>query len=151
MVPHALLQALVARVPELEGVEVVHLHIDGDAPHVHPSLEGHLRHNALFVGPNTRQAVAEGRSDFTPAALGTTEEAIGAHVSALVPNGAGAAVIALPSTAQRGQASRIVPRLLAGAGVVTTRGHVPWVVTERGAVNLHGRSLRGFLVAPSCR
>ncbi|MDH4348855.1 MAG: hypothetical protein OEW17_08625, partial [Gemmatimonadota bacterium] len=30
----------------------------------------------------------------------------------------------------------------AGAGVVTTRGHVHWVVTEHGAVNLHGRTLR---------
>ncbi len=369
MVPHALLDALVARAPQLQGVEVVHLHIDGDAPHVHPSLEGHLRHNALFVGPNTRQAVAEGRADYTPvflgevpsmfraslpldvaliqvsppdehgycrlglsvacalpaieaakvviaeinpqvprtlgnsavhineidfavevdrplprmtpAAFGSTEEAIGAHVSGLVPNGAtiqvgigkvpnavlaalhrheglgvhtemfsdglltlattgvidghhktrferrvvtsfaagsealqafvhenpfvefhpshvvndpneikkqhqmvainsalqidltgqvcadsvgekiysgiggqmdfvqgalrspgGAAVIALPSTARRGQTSRIVPRLDPGAGVVTTRGHVQWVVTEHGAVNLRGRSLR---------
>ncbi len=369
MVPHALLEALVARAPELEGVEVVHLHVDGDAPHVHPSLDGHLRHNALFVGPNTRQAVAEGRADFTPvflgevpsmfhaslpldvaliqvsppdehgycrlglsvacalpaieaakivvaqinpqvprtlgnsavhvneidfaievdtslprmtpAAFGATEEAIGGHVADLVPNGAtiqvgigkvpnavlaalgkheglgvhtemfsdgllglatagvinghhktrferrvvtsfaagsetlhafvhenpfvefhpshvvndpneikkqhqmvainsalqvdltgqvcadsvgeriysgiggqmdfvqgalrspgGAAVIALPSTACHGQASRIVPRLQPGAGVVTTRGHVQWVVTEFGAVNLRGRSLR---------
>jgi 4-hydroxybutyrate CoA-transferase len=38
--------------------------------------------------------------------------------------------------------SRIVPRLAAGAGVVTTRGHVQWVVTEHGAVSLRGRSLR---------
>jgi 4-hydroxybutyrate CoA-transferase len=38
--------------------------------------------------------------------------------------------------------SRIVPRLRAGAGVVTTRGHVQWVVTEHGAVNLRARSLR---------
>ncbi len=29
-----------------------------------------------------------------------------------------------------------------GAGVVTTRGHVHWVVTEHGAVNLHGKTLR---------
>jgi acetyl-CoA hydrolase len=369
MVPHTLLASLVARAPELEGVEVVHLHVDGDAPHVHPSLQGHLRHNALFVGPNTRQAVAEGRADYTPvflgevpsmfraslpldvaliqvsppdahgycrlglsvacalpaleaakvviaeinpqvprtmgnsavhiseidfaveverplpqmapAAFGATEEAIGRHVAGLVPNGAtiqvgigkvpnavlaalgrheglgvhtemfsdgllalaktgvisghhktrysrrvvtsfaagsealhafvhenpfvefhpshrvndpneikkqhrmvainsalqidltgqvcadsvgeqiysgiggqmdfvqgalrspgGAAVIALPSTARRGQTSRIVPRLDPGAGVVTTRGHVQWVVTEHGAVNLRGRSMR---------
>ena len=38
--------------------------------------------------------------------------------------------------------SRIVPSLKPGAGVVTTRGHVHWVVTEHGAVNLFGRSLR---------
>ena len=38
--------------------------------------------------------------------------------------------------------SRIVAMLKHGAGVVTTRGHVHWVVTEYGAVNLHGRTLR---------
>lgn len=54
----------------------------------------------------------------------------------------GKAIIALPSTAKKGAMSRIVPRLKPGAGVVTTRGHVQWVVTEYGAVNLRGRSLR---------
>jgi 4-hydroxybutyrate CoA-transferase len=54
----------------------------------------------------------------------------------------GKAIIALPSTAARGTVSRIVPQLTAGAGVVTTRGHVRWVVTEHGAVNLHGLGLR---------
>jgi 4-hydroxybutyrate CoA-transferase len=54
----------------------------------------------------------------------------------------GKAIIALPSTTRRGDISRIVPRLRPGAGVVTTRGHVQWVVTEYGAVNLRGRSLR---------
>jgi len=53
----------------------------------------------------------------------------------------GKPVIALPSTAAKGTVSRIVPELAPGAGVVTTRGHVHWVVTEYGAVNLHGRSL----------
>jgi acyl-CoA hydrolase len=37
--------------------------------------------------------------------------------------------------------SRIVPQLLAGAGVVTTRADVHWVVTEYGAVNLYGKTL----------
>ena len=41
-----------------------------------------------------------------------------------------------------GKFSRLVVQLNAGAGVVTTRGHVHWVVTEYGAVNLHGKSLR---------
>jgi 4-hydroxybutyrate CoA-transferase len=54
----------------------------------------------------------------------------------------GRAIIALPSTARGGAVSRIVPELAPGAGVVTTRGHVHWVVTEYGAVNLHGKSLR---------
>ena len=54
----------------------------------------------------------------------------------------GKAIIALPSTAKGGTISRIVPELTPGAGVVTTRGHVHWVVTEFGAVNLHGKTLR---------
>jgi acyl-CoA hydrolase len=54
----------------------------------------------------------------------------------------GRAIIALPSTARGGTLSRIVSELTAGAGVVTTRGHIHWVVTEHGAVNLHGKTLR---------
>ncbi|HTJ82477.1 MAG TPA: acetyl-CoA hydrolase/transferase C-terminal domain-containing protein [Polyangiaceae bacterium] len=54
----------------------------------------------------------------------------------------GKPIIALPSTARGGQLSRIVPSLKPGAGVVTTRGHVHWIVTEHGARNLHGLTLR---------
>lgn len=54
----------------------------------------------------------------------------------------GKPIIALPSTAAGGKFSRLVVELNPGAGVVTTRGHVHWVVTEYGAVNLHGKSLR---------
>ncbi|MAQ15566.1 MAG: 4-hydroxybutyrate CoA-transferase [Sandaracinus sp.] len=54
----------------------------------------------------------------------------------------GKPIIALPATAKAGTVSRITPTLVAGAGVVTTRGHVHWVVTEFGAVNLFGQSLR---------
>ena len=53
----------------------------------------------------------------------------------------GKPIIALPSTTSRGQ-SRIVPVLKEGAGVVTTRAHVHWVVTEYGAANLYGKSMR---------
>jgi acyl-CoA hydrolase len=60
--------------------------------------------------------------------------------AALSPGGK--PIIALPSTADGGRASRIVSALRPGAGVVTTRGHVHWVATEYGAVNLFGRSLR---------
>lgn len=61
----------------------------------------------------------------------------------------GRPIIALPSTAAGGSMSRITAQLKPGAGVVTTRGHVHWVVTEYGAVDLHGRSLaeRGKLLA----
>jgi 4-hydroxybutyrate CoA-transferase len=54
----------------------------------------------------------------------------------------GKPIIALPSTAAGGKVSRLVTQLNPGAGVVTTRGHVHWIVTEYGAVNLHGKSLR---------
>lgn len=54
----------------------------------------------------------------------------------------GKAILALPSTAANGTLSRIVPALKEGAGVVTTRGHVHWLVTEHGAVNLHGLTLK---------
>ena len=53
----------------------------------------------------------------------------------------GKAVIALPSTARGGSVSRIVARLSAGAGVVTTRGDVHYVVTEFGVAYLHGKSV----------
>jgi 4-hydroxybutyrate CoA-transferase len=53
----------------------------------------------------------------------------------------GKPIIALPSTAAHGTISRIVSELNPGAGVVTTRGHVHWIVTEFGAVNLHGKTL----------
>ncbi len=54
----------------------------------------------------------------------------------------GKPIIALPSTAAGGTVSRIAAQLNPGAGVVTTRGHVHWIVTEHGAVNLFGLSLR---------
>ena len=54
----------------------------------------------------------------------------------------GRSVIALPSTAAGGTASRIVEHLREGAGVVTTRAHVRTVVTEWGVAELFGKSLR---------
>ena len=54
----------------------------------------------------------------------------------------GKAIIAMPSTAREGRISRIVPRLTEGAGVVTTRGDVHYVVTEYGVAYLHGKSIR---------
>ena len=53
----------------------------------------------------------------------------------------GRAIIALPSTAAGGAASRIVPFLQEGAGVITTRGHVRTVVTEWGVAELFGKTL----------
>jgi len=54
----------------------------------------------------------------------------------------GKPIIAMPSTAQDGQVSRIVAHLTEGAGVVTTRADVHYVVTEYGVAYLHGKSIR---------
>jgi len=56
----------------------------------------------------------------------------------------GKPIIALPSTAQtpEGLRSRITPQLSPGAGVITTRGDVHYVVTEYGVAHLHGRTMR---------
>jgi 4-hydroxybutyrate CoA-transferase len=64
--PSVLLDALVARAPELRDVSVVHLHCEGPGPHLAPEMAPHFRHRALFIGPNARRAVNEGRADFVP-------------------------------------------------------------------------------------
>lgn len=65
-VPELLVNAMVERANELENVEVVHILNMGEARYALPEMEGHFRHNALFIGSNVRQAVNEGRADFTP-------------------------------------------------------------------------------------
>ncbi|HEX6139276.1 MAG TPA: acetyl-CoA hydrolase/transferase C-terminal domain-containing protein [Candidatus Limnocylindria bacterium] len=67
--PSVLLDALVARAPDLEDVRMVHFHTEGPGPHLAPEMEGHLRHKALFIGRNARQAVNEGRADYVPVFL----------------------------------------------------------------------------------
>ena len=54
----------------------------------------------------------------------------------------GVPIIALPSTARGGKVSRIAPVLEPGAGVVTSRADVHYVVTEHGIAYLHGKTLR---------
>jgi 4-hydroxybutyrate CoA-transferase len=67
--PSVLLDALVARAPELDNVKVVHLHTEGPGPHLAPDMAGHFYHRALFIGPNARAAVAEGRAEYIPVFL----------------------------------------------------------------------------------
>lgn len=64
--PTALLAALAARAPELTGVTTVGLHLEGPCPHLEPAMAGHVRRRALFIGPNARDAVNEGRADYVP-------------------------------------------------------------------------------------
>lgn len=54
----------------------------------------------------------------------------------------GVPIIALPSTAKGDEVSRIVPMLKPGAGVVTTRNHVHYIVTEYGIARMYGKSIR---------
>ena len=67
--PSVLLDALVARAPELRDVRMLHLHIEGPGPHLAPEMAGHFYHRALFIGPNARRAVNEGRAEYIPAFL----------------------------------------------------------------------------------
>ena len=67
--PAVLLDALVARAPELHDVGMVHLHTEGPGPHLRPEMAPHFRHRALFIGPNARAAVNDGRADYVPVFL----------------------------------------------------------------------------------
>jgi 4-hydroxybutyrate CoA-transferase len=67
--PSVLLDALVARAEDLRDVSVAHLHCEGPGPHLAPEMAGHFRHTALFIGPNARAAVNEGRADYVPVFL----------------------------------------------------------------------------------
>jgi acyl-CoA hydrolase len=67
--PSVLLDALVARAAELTDVRIAHLHCEGPGPHLAPAMAGHFRHVALFIGPNAREAVNEGRADYVPTFL----------------------------------------------------------------------------------
>jgi len=64
--PFKLMEALAARKNELQNVEIAHVLLFGDDPLSKPGMEGHFRHNSLFVGPADRAAVNEGRADYIP-------------------------------------------------------------------------------------
>ncbi|TWJ17355.1 acetyl-CoA hydrolase/transferase family protein [Geobacter argillaceus] len=68
-VPLTLLDALVRRAPELEDVEICHVLTFGSTAYAAPEMAGHLRVNSMFISANVRQAVNEGRGDFTPVLL----------------------------------------------------------------------------------
>lgn len=67
--PSVLLEALVRRAPELQDVKLVHMHAEGPHPHLGPGMEGHFLHRALFIGPNARAAINDGRAEFIPVFL----------------------------------------------------------------------------------
>src|ERR1700687_6514073 len=71
--PETLVEALMRRAPDVRDVEIVHMMTMGAAPYVTPEMAEHFRHNAMFIGPNVRQAINEGRADYTPIYLSEIE------------------------------------------------------------------------------
>ncbi|MDQ2809760.1 MAG: 4-hydroxybutyrate CoA-transferase [Chloroflexota bacterium] len=67
--PLVLAQELVRRAADLRGVEIIQVLTAGQAPYAAPDLADSFRVNALFIGPNVRPAVQDGRADFTPVCL----------------------------------------------------------------------------------
>jgi len=71
--PSTLVDALVARAPEVRDVEIIHIMTLGRADYTKPEFEGRFRHSGLFLGANVRAAVAAGRADYTPIFLSEIE------------------------------------------------------------------------------
>ena len=67
--PQYLVKGLVEKADHLADNEILHVHTLGVAPYAKPRYSDRFRLNAFFVGINTRQAVAEGRADYTPVFL----------------------------------------------------------------------------------
>ncbi len=68
-VPKVLLKALVRRAPRIQNVEIDQVLTFCPDDYVSPDMEGHLRINSMFISENVRQAVNDGRADFTPVFL----------------------------------------------------------------------------------
>ncbi|MFC2165180.1 acetyl-CoA hydrolase/transferase family protein [Acidobacteriota bacterium] len=64
--PYVLMNALAERKDDLDDVELVHVLLLGEDPLSRLEMEGHFRHNSLFVGPADRKAINEGRADYVP-------------------------------------------------------------------------------------
>src|SRR5271165_5710186 len=71
--PSPLVEALVARAPQLRDVEIIHMKTLGAADYTRPEYAGHFRHRGLFLGDNVRAAVCDGRADYTPIFLSEIE------------------------------------------------------------------------------
>ncbi|MFY9906757.1 MAG: acetyl-CoA hydrolase/transferase C-terminal domain-containing protein [Terriglobales bacterium] len=71
--PETLVEALMRRGPAVRNVEIVHMMTMGSAPYVAREMAAHFRHNAIFIGANVRQAINDGRADYTPIYLSEIE------------------------------------------------------------------------------
>lgn len=64
--PSTLVDALIANKERYKDVEIVHMLPMGKSEYVKSEMKPHFHHNAIFVGPSTREAVENGRADYTP-------------------------------------------------------------------------------------
>lgn len=64
--PQLLVETLIDVSRNLADTEIIHFLDLGIAPYTDEKFDEHFRHNALFIGPSTRQAIKEGRADYTP-------------------------------------------------------------------------------------
>ncbi|MFO7460484.1 MAG: GNAT family N-acetyltransferase [Desulfatiglandales bacterium] len=64
--PQYLVQGLIDRASRLHDVQILHFLALGEAPYADKIFDNRFRHNAFFVGPNTRDAINEARADYTP-------------------------------------------------------------------------------------
>ena len=64
-----LINAMSARHEELRGVEVCHLHTEGDAPYADPKYKDSFHVNSLFIGKNVRHTIKAGNGSYTPVFL----------------------------------------------------------------------------------
>lgn len=64
--PKFLVQGLLDRADQLHDVQLLHFITLGDAPYTDQRFDTRFRHNAFFVGPATRDAINQGRADYTP-------------------------------------------------------------------------------------
>jgi len=67
--PQTLVEAMVGNLRQIEDVEIFHFLALGMAPYADERYSGQFRHDSFFIGPSVREAVQQGRADYTPAAL----------------------------------------------------------------------------------
>lgn len=67
--PQELVNAMSARYEELRGVEVCHLHTEGEAPYADPKYKESFHVNSLFIGANVRHTLKAGNGSYTPVFL----------------------------------------------------------------------------------
>ena len=69
--PQALVNAMIDNYQAYQNVEIVHMLALGPCKYTKPEMAGHFWHNSLFAGPGSRDAVNEGRADYTPNLFGS--------------------------------------------------------------------------------